>query len=54
MRTLLFVSCGFFSTQIAALSTQFCATISAGQADGAQGYVAMQIEKGNVVVNKKV
>ena len=47
MRKLLFASfvC-LFSSQIYALSTQFCATISAGQADGAEGYIAMQIEQG--------
>ena len=44
-KLLLFVASLFFS-QIVALPTQFCATISAGQADGAQGYVAMQIEQG--------
>jgi hypothetical protein len=47
MRKLLFASfvC-LFSSQVNALSTQFCATISAGQADGAEGYIAMQIEQG--------
>ena len=45
MEILLFLLCLPIIYATAAY-TQFCATISPGQADGAAGYVAMQIEDG--------